>query len=139
VSPHQFRLYRHFDADGNLLYIGVSLNAFARLAQHRDSSSWFSEIANVTFQAFETREAVLEAEASAIQAENPKYNVHHKGKKPVAPLQPVSESEPSKVVCLQLSSKVRRWCVEIYGKRTLPLYRTAEDAYRALREGRVAA
>jgi hypothetical protein len=40
-------LYRHFDADGVLLYVGVSLWAVSRLTQHRHGSRWFHKIANV--------------------------------------------------------------------------------------------
>ena len=39
-------MYRHFGADGSLLYIGISLNALNRLRQHQ-SSRWFDKIARV--------------------------------------------------------------------------------------------
>jgi hypothetical protein len=49
-------LYRHFDKDGRLLYVGVSLNAINRLAEHR-ASHWFSEIATIKVETFEDRAA----------------------------------------------------------------------------------
>ena len=68
-------LYRHFNKDGELLYVGVSLNHLVRLSQHKASSPWFSEITNVTIETFEDRKKVLEAETSAIVKEKPKYNI----------------------------------------------------------------
>lgn len=73
-------LYRHFDAAGNLLYVGISFNALHRLSQHREHSSWFEKIARVDILQFETREAAAAAEKNAIQEENPVYNVVFKAK-----------------------------------------------------------
>ena len=69
------KLYRHFDGEGALLYVGISLNAIVRLSQHKMQSHWFDKIANVTIESFETRDAALEAETRAIQEESPKYNI----------------------------------------------------------------
>lgn len=66
-------LYRHFDANGRLLYVGVSLSTVARLSQHR-SSPWFDEIATVTSQNFPTQADAYKAERSAIWRELPIYN-----------------------------------------------------------------
>jgi len=66
-------LYRHFDASGLLLYIGISLNPFQRTTKHR-ASEWFGEIASITLQHFPSQAAAEEAERLAIQTENPKYN-----------------------------------------------------------------
>lgn len=63
--------------------MGISLNALNRLAQHRDVSSWFSDIASVTFEQHPDRKTAMEAETQAIQSENPKYNLQKRKKKPV--------------------------------------------------------
>lgn len=68
-------LYRHFDANGVLLYVGVSVNALKRLSQHRDNSHWFDAIASVTIQKYETREQVLDAEREAVINEKPLHNI----------------------------------------------------------------
>jgi hypothetical protein len=68
------QLYRHFDAEGRLLYVGISLSAIHRLAQHKKTAEWHKNIAKVTVETFETREAALLAETIAIQKENPIYN-----------------------------------------------------------------
>lgn len=69
------QLYRHYDADDNLLYVGISLSALMRLMQHRDSSDWFLSISKVTIENFPTREKALEAETNAIVNEKPKHNI----------------------------------------------------------------
>jgi hypothetical protein len=43
-------LYRHFDKDGNLLYVGVSLNAIERTISHRDKSPWYQDIARIEIE-----------------------------------------------------------------------------------------
>lgn len=68
------QLYRHFDASGRLLYVGISLSAISRLSQHSGDSHWFGDIANVTVERFETRRDALHAEADAIASEDPLYN-----------------------------------------------------------------
>ena len=68
-------LYRHFDNDGHLLYVGISLSHVARLVDHRNSAHWYKEIAQVTIQWFETRVDAENAEGKAIAIENPKHNI----------------------------------------------------------------
>jgi hypothetical protein len=68
------QLYRHFAADGTLLYVGISLSTVSRLAQHEHASHWFSQIARVEVERFPTRTAAMEAERLAVLNENPLYN-----------------------------------------------------------------
>jgi predicted GIY-YIG superfamily endonuclease len=68
-------LYRHFAVDGRLLYVGVSLGALKRTEQHRSGSAWFADVAAITLQWFPDREAALAAEALAIKAERPEWNI----------------------------------------------------------------
>ncbi len=75
------KLYRHFDKDGALLYVGISTNVVVRLSQHSKYSHWFDEITNITIESYPTRDDALDAETKAIQTENPKYNIA-KTKKP---------------------------------------------------------
>lgn len=67
-------LYRHVDAAGQLLYVGISLSAVQRLGQHRDTSGWYGDIASVTIEWLSDRNTALAAEAIAIARENPKHN-----------------------------------------------------------------
>jgi predicted GIY-YIG superfamily endonuclease len=68
-------LYRYYDNDGSLLYVGVSLGAIARLQQHRCKAEWFDEVAKVTIEKFGARAEAFAAEAQAIREERPVHNV----------------------------------------------------------------
>ena len=70
-------LYRHFDADGVLLYVGISNSAMKRLDEHRAASHWSLDIARVELKWFETRDEALSAEREAIMNESPRHNIHH--------------------------------------------------------------
>jgi predicted GIY-YIG superfamily endonuclease len=71
-GPHL--VYRHFDASGKLLYIGMSSNAPARKRWHSRNAPWFDQIASWTFEEFESRSAAMAAEKAAIEAERPLHN-----------------------------------------------------------------
>jgi len=69
------QLYRQFDRDGTLLYVGVSLSAEARRSRHkRVKARWFDQIALIEVETFSTREAALAAETAAIATEKPAFN-----------------------------------------------------------------
>jgi hypothetical protein len=53
-------LYRHFDADQTLLYVGISLSAIARLKQHKSVAGWRGKIATVTIETLPSRQAALD-------------------------------------------------------------------------------
>ena len=77
-SEGKTQLYRHYGADGSLLYVGVSLSTVQRLSQHRDGSGWFTEIKRIEVEDFLTRQEALRAETRAIIEEDPKYNIRKK-------------------------------------------------------------
>lgn len=68
-------LYRHFDKDGSLLYVGVSLNAIERTIGHRDNSFWFKDIARIEIEWHPSRKTAYRHEKHAIETECPKYNI----------------------------------------------------------------
>jgi hypothetical protein len=74
-------LYRFYDADNNLLYIGQSIRAYERVQRHRRDAPWFPDAANVTFQQVPAAE-ILRLEAEAIRAERPRYNITHRADQP---------------------------------------------------------
>jgi predicted GIY-YIG superfamily endonuclease len=74
---HQTSLYRHFAADGSLLYVGISLSWPARTKTHARGSTWFEQVAKVEIEHFPTRADALNAEREAIKRERPKFNVVH--------------------------------------------------------------
>lgn len=66
-------LYRHFDADGILLYVGISATPAYRLSQHIDRE-WFNDIRRVEIEMFPSREEAIAAEITAIKTEAPRFN-----------------------------------------------------------------
>lgn len=68
-------LYRHFDASGRLLYVGISLHSIQRTAKHRSGSHWFQDIARIEIEWLSERRSALAAEATAISKEKPLWNV----------------------------------------------------------------
>lgn len=68
-------LYRHFDADGVLLYVGISHNIFNRLDAHTRKSHWFKDIKWVQIEKHPCRKTAMRAEGVAILNEQPKYNL----------------------------------------------------------------
>lgn len=70
-------LYRHFDAEGALLYVGISLSWPVRTKAHAHGSRWFEAVAKVEIEHFPTREAALLAEREAIKSEKPQFNIIH--------------------------------------------------------------
>ena len=69
------QLYRHFDADGQLLYVGISMSAWGRCATHMRRSGWSGQSVRMTIQHFPNRADAKAAETLAITTENPLWNV----------------------------------------------------------------
>lgn len=67
-------LYRLFDKDGKLLYVGVALNTIARLTKHKNNAYWFRAIRRVEIEPHNSMREALMAEAIAIRDEEPFYN-----------------------------------------------------------------
>lgn len=74
-------VYRFFDADGALLYVGLTCNPGKRWEQHSAEKLWWSDVAEVTVEQHPNRAAADHAETVAIQAENPRYNIRKRGTK----------------------------------------------------------
>jgi len=70
-------LYRHYDKDDNLLYVGISISTLQRLGQHRNNARWFDSISRIEIEKCPDRAAALKSEAKAIIMENPAYNIQH--------------------------------------------------------------
>lgn len=74
-SEERTALYRHFDAGGVLLYVGISTDVLRRLLQHRERSGWIEHVSRVELEWFASRREAVSAEAVAIQRELPPWNV----------------------------------------------------------------
>ncbi|GAS98820.1 Gp52 [Mycolicibacterium canariasense] len=78
-------LYRFFDADGGLLYIGQSVQAWARFDAHRKGAEFYSVAATITLErGFASPLELSRAELLAIRSERPRFNVAHTPNAPVS-------------------------------------------------------
>ncbi len=67
-------VYRLFDRNGVLLYIGASAEASTRLRNHELYKPWWPDVADVRIKRFADMDAAFEAESAAIYAEGPLHN-----------------------------------------------------------------
>lgn len=67
-------LYRHFEANGALLYVGISCQVLVRTSEHANGAVWFQQIKTIIIEHFSTRKLALVAEKAAILKEKPLYN-----------------------------------------------------------------
>ena len=73
------QLYRHYDKDGQLLYVGISNVFTERTKTHRRVREWFLCVERINLQHFHSRAEAEAAETKAIREEKPLYNKTHKG------------------------------------------------------------
>lgn len=79
--PQLFKwtLYRMYDADDQLLYIGISGRGPRRFTEHRGAKAWWIRVATIKVEHYASEEAARTAEAQAIWAEEPLHNIRHNG------------------------------------------------------------
>lgn len=73
----QVALYRHYDADGVLLYVGISNNPRGRSRTHRTTSVWTEFTVREEVQWLADRAEAEAAERVAIATEKPLFNGKH--------------------------------------------------------------
>jgi hypothetical protein len=74
TAPGLTHLYRHFDRNGRLLYVGITRRLQTRQSHHKAQSSWFHRLALTAIDDCATQALAEEAEAEAILREKPRYN-----------------------------------------------------------------
>lgn len=67
-------VYRFYDEDEQLLYVGISMNLEGRLTKHH-SRGWWPEVVRCDVEWFEGREEAKAAERAAIAREHPIHNI----------------------------------------------------------------
>jgi predicted GIY-YIG superfamily endonuclease len=83
VVPHpgfgndgETSVYRIYDRDKGLLYVGMGRNPENRWASHAERHAWWSEAASFRVEWYATRKEAAAEELRAIRSESPKHNVH---------------------------------------------------------------
>ena len=67
-------LYRHYDDEGLLLYVGISVDPAVRMKQHESSSPWWRFVAESDIDWYLTETDAAQAERRAIIDEAPIFN-----------------------------------------------------------------
>lgn len=70
-------LYRFYNATGQLLYVGITMNPPQRFKSHGGGKEWWSQVAGITVESYNSRADLEGAERRAIQVERPLYNIVH--------------------------------------------------------------
>ncbi|MDX3183512.1 GIY-YIG nuclease family protein [Streptomyces sp. ME02-7008A-1] len=75
IDPRRLTtLYRLFDGDDQLLYVGTSVDPQNRWEQHAREKLWWSAVARATVEWHPDRTSAMAAERAAIKAEEPLHN-----------------------------------------------------------------
>lgn len=93
-------LYRHFNTDGVLLYVGMTSAPAQRMTHHASNSAWGREVATVTLEWFDSKQEALEAERVAIETEAPRNNCQHGLRKRAATARKFSGHDNSELIAL---------------------------------------
>lgn len=72
-APHW--VYRCYDANARLIYVGCSETPVERMRQHRANTWWFPQVERIRYTVFQNRRYALTKEREAIGEENPRWNV----------------------------------------------------------------
>lgn len=67
-------VYRFFNADGRLLYVGIAYDPAERWKDHARRTKWWKDAVNNTIDWYDTRAEAERAERTALRYEKPIYN-----------------------------------------------------------------
>lgn len=119
-------VYRIYNADMELLYVGQSAKPLRRIAEHAHKD-WCESAAMVTMEWFETAVAASDAERAGIMSERPKHNI---ALAVTAPASPVAD--------LRLVERIEQFCIKngLSTSRFGGLAANDYSLYRDLKAGR---
>jgi predicted GIY-YIG superfamily endonuclease len=72
-----YAVYRLYDADDRLLYVGMTSDSERRMQAHASGKVWWNQVAHQVIEWHPGKADALTAEAAAIRTEFPRYNVVH--------------------------------------------------------------
>lgn len=68
-------VYKLHDAEGELLYVGITEREASRMGQHAECKAWWSEVAAARFEHYPTRQQAADRERELVAAERPRHSV----------------------------------------------------------------
>ncbi|MFI2078489.1 GIY-YIG nuclease family protein [Streptomyces triculaminicus] len=69
-------VYRLFDAEGRLLYVGMGRNPMQRWGSHAEQHPWWPRVVRFTVKWHPTRQEAAAEERQALRSESPVNNIH---------------------------------------------------------------
>jgi PHD/YefM family antitoxin component YafN of YafNO toxin-antitoxin module len=96
-------LYRLYDADGVLLYIGISHDPETRFGQHSKLKEWWPLVARREVQWFDDLPSAATAEAEAIRGEDPEHNGTYSPRRDLRTIRDVVAADGVREVSLSLA------------------------------------
>lgn len=75
VDAGSCSLYVLWNADHEVIYVGITTQRMNRMVRHAHVATWWHEVAQATFVHFGARSEAVEAERRAIRELRPCYNV----------------------------------------------------------------
>lgn len=78
INGRRTAVYRLYDAEDRLLYVGITVNPKSRLRDHRTKKPWWHEVARTETRWFDTRPEAEDVEGVAIRDERPLYDATHR-------------------------------------------------------------
>jgi predicted GIY-YIG superfamily endonuclease len=82
ADPGRTALYRLYDEDGKLLYVGITSDPGMRFAQHKADKHWWRLVARKDIDWFDKRANAAAAEEMAIKVKDPMFNYEHSRYRP---------------------------------------------------------
>lgn len=76
-TPERTALYRLYDTESVLLYVGISTYPKYRFKEHAGDKAWWHHVTRREIVWLDSREEALKAEAEAMVEERPLYNGYH--------------------------------------------------------------
>ncbi|WP_234901762.1 GIY-YIG nuclease family protein [Mycolicibacterium fluoranthenivorans] len=77
MAPHY--VYRVYDENDQLIYVGCTVNLFGRLKSHELNSWWAYQARRVVSKVYADKWSGRAAENAAIRAEKPRWNLFGRG------------------------------------------------------------
>lgn len=98
----QIKLYRYFDKEGTLLYIGITSDEIARMVAHRGTKHWYKQVTRIDLEFYDSLELAMLAEKKAIHSEKPLHNKRHNS----TDLLKIIKLQPKEGECLACGKKI---------------------------------
>jgi len=69
-------VYRIFDREGRLIYVGATMHPETRINTHRRSIWWGLDIHRIKIKVYPNRQLAADEERRAVQTEHPRWNLN---------------------------------------------------------------